>query len=82
MEENFFLELFSSYSFYIPSYQDIKEMNIVEGKHQMIKDTDIKVAHIILGQGYPAHTLQGSMVSYYFLLNNCSLERRKVISTK
>lgn len=58
MEENFFfLESFSSYSFDIPSYQDIKEMNSVEGKHQMIKDTDIKVAHVILGQCFPAHTL-------------------------
>lgn len=32
-------------------------MNSVEGKHQMIKDTDIKVAHVILGQCFPAHTL-------------------------
>lgn len=58
MEEFFlFLELLSSYSFYIPSYQDIKEINSVEARHQMIKDTDIKAVPIILCQLSPAHML-------------------------
>lgn len=32
-------------------------MNNAEGKHHVIKYSDIKAAHIILGQFFPAHTL-------------------------
>lgn len=40
-------------------------MNSVEAKHQMIKDTDIKAAHIILGQFSPAHIkIQGQLLVF------------------
>lgn len=58
-------------------------MNSVEKIHQMIKDTDIKGAHIILGQFSPAHMkIQGPKVNYYSFLNNYNLEGCKVVSTK
>lgn len=47
----------------------------------MIKDTDIKAAHIILGQFPPARTLKGCKVNYFFL-KNCNLEGCKAVSTK